>query len=95
MRAGAILLGGLAVWAAHFFVLYGIASVLPGRPEASWLVLTATVPAILADAWIGWRAAAWMRPTDQLHGSIGQIGAVGAALSLVAVIWQALPALLT
>ena len=95
MRAWAILLGGLAIWAAHFFALYGIASILPGRPEAPWLVLAATVPAILADGWVGWRAAAWMRATDQLHRSIGQVGAVGAALSLIAVIWQALPALLT
>jgi hypothetical protein len=95
MRAWAILLGGLTVWAAHFFALYAIASILPGQPEARWLALAATVPAILADGLLVWRAAAWMRATDQLHRSIGQISAVGAALSLIAVIWQALPALLT
>jgi hypothetical protein len=95
MRAWAILLGGLVVWAAHFFALYSIASILPGRPEARWLVLAATVPAILADGLIVWRAAARTGAADQLHRSIGQISAVGAALSLIAVIWQALPALLT
>lgn len=93
MRAWTVLLGGVTVWATHFFVLYGIASILPGQPEARWLVLAATVPAILSDGWIGWLAAAWLRATDPLQRWIGQAGLMGAALSLVAVIWQALPAL--
>jgi hypothetical protein len=94
MRAWAIVLGGLAVWAAHFFLLYAIASVLPGRPEARPLVLAATVPAIAANTLILWKALGRPRGRDPLDNWIARLGALGAALSLIAVAWQAVPALL-
>lgn len=93
MRAWAIVLGGLAVWAAHFFALYAIASVLPGPPEARWLALAVTVPAIAADVLILWRARGAGRRPDPLDDWIVRLGALGAAISLVAVAWQAIPAL--
>jgi hypothetical protein len=92
MRGWTILLGGLAVWAAHFFVLYGIASVLPGRPEARWLVLAATLPALMADGLVLRKAIGLAGRPDELHRWTGRIGALGAALSLIAVVWQAVPA---
>ena len=94
MRAWIILLGGLAVWAMHFFVLYGIASVLPGRPEARWLVLAATLPAVAFDGLILWKTAGSRSRPDPLDGWIARIGAAGAAISLIAVVWQCAPALL-
>lgn len=93
MRAWTIVLGGLAVWAAHFFVLYGIASVLPGRPEARWLVLAATLPAVATDGLILWKTIGGGSRPDPLDRWTSQLGAIGAAISLIAVIWQCAPAL--
>jgi hypothetical protein len=94
MRAWTILLGGLVVWAAHFFVLYGLASGLPGRPEARWLAIAATLPAIVFDGLVFWKAMGLVSKPDELHRWIGRIGATGAALSLIAVIWQCAPAVI-
>ncbi len=96
MRSWAILLGGLLVWAAHFFLSYGIASTFPGSWIANLLTLAVTVPALAIDGWILRMALARRRRRGEnaLGGWIGDLGAVGAALSLVAVLWQALPAVL-
>lgn len=95
MRTWGFLLGGLIVWAAHFFLLYAIASVLPGTSLARWLSLVATVPAVAADAVLLWLAAALrLRDgSDELRNWTIDLGAVGALLSLIAVLWQALPAI--
>ena len=92
MRSWALLLSGLLVWAAHFFALYAIASILPGQPIASVLVLAMTVGAVAANLLIlsfVWRTSV----QDRLAIWIEAGARLGAALSLVAVIWQALPAL--
>ena len=94
MRQWIILLGGLTVWAAHFFVLYGIASILPGSRAAAWLVLIATLTAAAAAGAVLHRALAMARGTDALERWSAQIGTVGAAVSLLAILWQAAPALL-
>lgn len=93
MRAWPVMLGGLTVWAAHFAVLYAIASALPGEAAARWLVLVTTLPAIALDLLILWRTADTGRP-DELDGWIAWLGGAGAAISLVAVVWQSLPAVL-
>ena len=93
MRAWTILLGGLVVWTAHFFALYAIASVLPGQGEARWWVLAATFPALAANGLILWKTIG-PGNNDPLDRWIARVGAGGAALSLLAVIWQALPALM-
>ena len=94
MRHWIILLGGLSVWAAHFLVLYGIASILPGSRAAAWLVLIATLAATAAGVVLR-HAIALARGTDALERWSAQIGAIGAAISLLAILWQAAPALLT
>lgn len=96
MPSWLILLGGLLVWAAHFFLLYAIASLLPGDPAARLLALAATVPALAADAGILWLTAArnLKHRRDRLDRWINDFGAIGALLSLIAVTWQALPAIL-
>jgi hypothetical protein len=93
LRAWAIVLGGFAVWAVHFFALYAIASALPGRNEARWLVLAVTVPALAAVAMILWKTIGAPPRPDPLDDWLARLGALGAALSLVAVAWQAVPAL--
>ncbi len=97
MRAWTLMLGGLPVWAAHFFLLYGVASIFPGREIAYWLTIAATVPAIAADAGLLWLAALLRRRgnADELQSWVIDIAASGAGLSLLAVLWQALPALIT
>lgn len=92
MRQWAILLGGLVVWAAHFFAAYIAASLFPGSDTARWLTAGATVAALAADgAILLWTLRA---PGVGLDRWIRQLGAIGATLSLVAVLWQGLPALL-
>lgn len=66
MRTWATLLGGLTVWAAHFFAIYAIACILPGQTAARWLVVGATLPAIVADAVILWRTRAGRARPDPL-----------------------------
>jgi hypothetical protein len=94
MRPWAILLGGLAIWAVHFFVLYAIASVLPGMPEARWLATAATVPAVAADGLILWNTIGNASRLDPLDRWVFRLGGTGAAISLIAVIWQCAAALI-
>lgn len=96
MRKWALLLGGLLIWAAHFFLLYAFASIFPGSDTARWLTIAVTLPALAADVTILWLAAvSWVeRRPDELDRWILEVGATGAALSLIAVVWQALPAIL-
>ena len=94
MRDWAFLLGGLLVWAAHFFILYGIGSVFPDDPVASWLTIAATIAALAANAGILWLLAARrLRPDDRLGRWGDGLAALGAGLSMIAVLWQGLPAL--
>lgn len=97
MRTWLLLLGGLIVWAVHFFLLYGIASVFPGRDIAYWLSIVATVPALAADGAILWVTALLrMRGrTDEFGAWAVDLGAGGAAISFVAVAWQVMPALIS
>lgn len=94
MRAWRIMLGGLAVWAAHFLVLYGVTSALPGRQEATWLIAAATIPAVAADALILWLTVKVPAPCDQLERWMNRLGRLGAGVSLVAVVWQSAPPLM-
>ena len=96
MRSWALLLGGLLVWTAHFFLLYAFASIFPGSSVAKLLTLAATLPALAVDGWILWVAASRVsrRAADGFDRWTSELAAVGAALSLVAVAWQALPAVL-
>ena len=90
------MLGGLIVWAAHFFVIYGIGSIFPGTSTARLLALLATAPALAADAALIWFGAARKIAAGQdgLKSSMVDIGLLAAVLSFVAVLWQALPAII-
>ena len=94
MSKWVLLLGGLTIWAAHFFLLYGFASVFPGTQTARMLTWIATVPALAANAFLLWTAAArtLFAADDELDRWVLNVAAAGALLSLVAVLWQALPA---
>ncbi|WP_068876941.1 MULTISPECIES: hypothetical protein [unclassified Phenylobacterium] len=101
MRRWLLLLGGLIVWAAHFLGVYGIASVADvltraDAPAALWSVAAFTLLCAGADLAIGVLALRGDRGSvDGLDRLIHRGGAGGAALSLVAVLWQGLPILFT
>lgn len=93
MRGWPAILAGLAVWAAHFVAVYAIASVWPGQPRiATWLVIAMTTAAIVANVAILWRLAR-VTTDDDLDRWVIRLAQGGAALSLVAVAFQTVPAL--
>lgn len=95
MRAWAWLLGGLLVWAAHFFGLYIAASVFLDSAATRWLGAGLTVACLLADAWLLRRTIAPLRSErDEATRWRLLIAAWGAGLSFLAVVWQGLPVLL-
>lgn len=93
MRAWTLLLGGLVVWTAHFLALYGIASIFPGTTIANWLVLPLTLVAVAALIFLLRRSVVQMASRDSLDRWMGRLATLGAAISLLAVVWQAIPAL--
>ena len=93
MRKWALLLGGLVVWAAHFFLAYAFASIFPGSDLARWLALAATAAGLAGNAMIVWLALLQRRSSDELERWEARVGAAGAMLSFVAVAWQGLPAI--
>lgn len=92
MRTWTILLGGMIVWTAHFFALYFIGSIFLSTSLARWLVVVATLLCVAADL----RLFFWIRARRDmiLDGWAASVGLVLTGLSLVAVVWQGLPALL-
>lgn len=96
MRTWAMLLGGLIVWAAHFFAVYGIVSVFPGTSLARWLTIAATLPALAAAAWLLWLSLRQRRESeaDPFDQWMANVAALGSAIGLIAVAYQGLPALL-
>lgn len=88
MKTWLILLSGLLVWTIHFFGLYAIAEIAP-QP---WLVVALTAACLGADAWL----LLFIRrlpPDDDFAVWRRSVAMAGVGLSLLAVCWQALPAL--
>ena len=95
MRAWAFMLGGMIVWAVHFFALYIVASVFLTTPLARVLTLLVTLACLAADGALLWLALKARRETaDSPARWAITLAALLAALSIVAVFWQGLPALL-
>lgn len=97
------LLGGLLIWAAHFAGVYAIASVADvvasaDVPAARLMAGGLTAACAAADAALLWLCAALARTPrarqDALTGFMVSVAGLGALLSLAAVVWQGLPALI-
>jgi hypothetical protein len=88
VRSWLILLGGLIVWAVHFFTVYAVGEIAP-RPA---LVVALTLACIAADLWLIVLLRR-MPATGQYPAWRRSVGLGGAMLSLLAVIWQSFPAL--
>ena len=93
MRGWTFLLGGLIVWAVHFFALYAIASIFLTTPTARLLAVLVTMACLGAGFILLIRAlrSDTSTPTDAWMRTIALCGL---GLSDVAIFWQALPALL-
>ncbi|MFW2830789.1 hypothetical protein [Sphingomonas sp. ID0503] len=93
MRGWTYLLSGLLLWTFHFFTLYVVASVFLTTMLARMLALVVTVVCLGLGAVL---LAKFSRsdagsPSDQWMRAVA-LG--GLAISGVAIVWQALPAIL-
>lgn len=95
MKAWIFLLGGLIVWAAHFFAVYAIGSLFPGTELARWLVLAVT---LLGVGFAGLVLLFLVRRRGARHDTLDRwlsvLSGSGYALAIVAITYQGLPALL-
>lgn len=86
MKSWLPLLGGLAVWAIHFFGIYAMAEI--GLHIAVGLALTILCAG--AEIWI-LRYLSRQGNSDPFADWKRSVAIGGAAISLMAVCWQALP----
>lgn len=93
MRGWPFLLGGLIVWTVHFFALYIIASIFLTTPLARVLVVLVTLACLTASALLLRQALRTDVPT-QMDAWMRAVALCGIGLSVVAIVWQALPALI-
>ena len=95
MRFWRNLLGGLILWAAHFFAVYGVASLWPGTQLARILVLVATVLAFAVGGWLSVKGLRQFRAaTDDMHRWSWSLALLGYALAGAAIAYQGLPSAL-
>ena len=90
-RAGVLMSAGALLWALHFAAIYGITGLACARGVAGvvpWAILACTVAAVGGTAWV---MVAALRRRDSFEHWLAA-GIAGAAL--VAIAWEALPALL-
>lgn len=94
MRAWMTMLGGLLLWAAHFFALYLIGEFGGSGRAARVAVVAVTIVVIIVAALIGRR----LRKSDAADhiGTWGVgLGQGALLLSATAIIWQSFPVFLT
>jgi hypothetical protein len=96
VRAWAFMLGGLIVWTVHFFSIYIIASILLTSNLARILTLLVTFGCLTIDGVLLARALRHLRSAnmDEFGRWNVSLAALAAAISMVAVAWQGLPAVL-
>ena len=97
MRAWGWMTGGLLVWAIHFLGVYALSSladVVARADDPGWRAagLGFSGVCVLASAALLSLAARRLRRTDGEDQRFpDQLAALGAGLSVVAIVWQALP----
>ena len=94
MRAWAFMLGGMIVWAAHFFALYIVASIVLTSTTSRVLAALITVACLVAAGLLLQRARRALRHQgdDAFTRWQAYLAALTASLALVAILWQGLPA---
>ncbi|MDO9367359.1 MAG: hypothetical protein Q7T68_02215 [Sphingopyxis sp.] len=92
MRSWTILLGGLLVWAAHFFALYGIGEFAGASAASRDAVLLISALALAADGLL-FRRLLRLPHDDEFGRWRTGVASGGLGLSALAIVWQTLPAL--
>ena len=94
-RKWMLLLGGLLIWAAPFFLLYAFASIFPGSDTARWLTAAATVFGLLANGAIIWTALSrkGRSSSDGFDNWTWQVALPECILSFAGVLWQGMTVL--
>ncbi len=95
MRAWAYMLGGLLVWTAHFFLLYGAASIFATSDTTRLITAAATLLCLALAAWLaikGWKGQ--RIEDDRFSRWSHRVASITGAGAFIAVLWQGLPALL-
>ncbi|MFB9047129.1 hypothetical protein ACFFV8_00155 [Sphingobium indicum] len=93
MRGWTFLLGGLILWAVHFFTLYAIASIFLTTPLARGLTMLVTLACLAGGGLLFARMRQSDTPTA-MDAWMRSVALCGIGLAAIAIIWQALPALL-
>lgn len=96
MRAWAFMLGGMIVWAVHFFALYIVASIFLTSTTSRVLTVLITLACLAAAGLLLQRSRRAIRHEgdDAFTRWQAYLAALTAALALVAILWQGLPAFL-
>lgn len=105
MLRWAYMLGGPAIWAIHFFGVYGLASLADVVTRADDALARAGVLAFTllclagnaAIVWLAWRRKGPEVAVEERTGLSRfwrSLAGGGAALSFVSVLWQGLPAII-
>lgn len=93
MRSWLILLGGLLLWAVHFFLLYGIGEFAGASAASRGAVLLLSGLALGAVGLLA-RQLLPLDRSDDFTRWRAAVAVGGLALSALAIAWQALPALI-
>jgi len=93
MRSWLILLGGLFVWAAHFFALYGIGEFAGTGTAPRFAALLLTAFGLAIDVFLAWSLLRHP-PADAFGCWRTSVALGGVFLSALALIWQGLPVLI-
>lgn len=96
MRSWLFILGGLNLWAAHFFAVYAIGSIFPGQDLARWLTAGVTFAALAIGTLLLRHSLATLRASgsDKVVRWNSGVAAGGSAGALLAIFYQGLPAVL-
>ncbi len=99
VRATIIWLSGPAIWAAHFFLLYGIASFActPSTPQGTIRVLSLATTAIALSALVGflaWRSRDRRQVAGDMPAFLAKTTNGLAILAGLAIVWTAASATL-
>ncbi len=91
MRGWPILLGGLAIWAAHFFAIYALGEFVIDTLLTRIAIGALTLVALAAQLVL----LARLRRTsgDGFERWQVEVGTLGAVIGAIGVLWQSLPAL--
>jgi hypothetical protein len=95
VRGWAYLLGGLLIWAVHFFAVYAAASIFLTTMTTRVIALLLTLLCLAGAGWLTWRA--WERrgkAVDPFGRWTHHLAALSGAAGFIAVAWQGLPAIL-